>query len=555
LDLSISRSWSENVLERGKRSPDRIAIDFGTSNTVISAWNEELGRAETLELPEWSRTFPADGNGGCDEELSVIPSLIHFASSGEQWIGCQVEERNLAESSSTVRWMKHYLASQSPVRLTINGSPMSYFEAGESFLRTVLAYLLEWCNSRGNDAELVFTVPVEAGERYGDWICSVAEKVRITRFRLIDEASAAALAYQVRLGPGDSFMVFDLGGGTLDISVVAVDVDPSDPARRRCRVLGKAGDDLGGMHIDKWMVQEVQKRAGDISTDRNAHFSRALLVGCEKAKELLSFRESVYIGEDGSIPELGEPVLFTRNDLESLLDDHEFFSRIHSTIQHAMNGAISRGYTEDRIRAVVMVGGCSAIPSIQSTLRRRFGNTRVCVNRPLDAVARGAAAFAAGMGFSDHIQHDYAIKFWNSARSCHEFRTIVNRGAPYPSTSPVATLRIRGTYDGQTQFGIPVYEIGENGHRRGADNLEIVADSSGSMKLVEMQCHTDESRIFFWMNENNPTFLVADPPAVMNEARFELAFAIDGNKRLLVTARDMKTGLVVNQDHPITRLI
>jgi len=543
------------MLERGKQVPDRIAIDFGTSNAVISAWNEELGKAETLDLPGWSRSFAADRAGNSDEEISVIPSLIHFAHSGEQWIGRQVEERGLAESASTVRWMKHYLASQSPVRLTINGSSMSYFEAGEAFLRSILAHVVEHCRSRGHDAELVFTVPVEAFEHYEDWICSVAEKVGIARFRLIDEASAAALAYQVRLLPGDSFMVVDIGGGTTDVSVVAVDADLSNPAGRRCRVLGKAGDDLGGMHIDRWMVREVRERAGNISTGRETHISRALLQACEKGKELLSFTESVNIGQDGSVPELATPLLFTRDDLERLLDDHDFFSRIHSTLQRAMNGAISRGYTEDRIRAVVMVGGCSAIPSIQSTLRRRFGNTRVFVDRPLDAVARGAAAFAAGMGFSDHIQHDYAIKFWNSVRSLHEFRTIVNRGTPYPSTRPVAALRIRGTYEGQTQFGIPVYEIGENGDHREGDNLEIVADSGGSMRLIEMPCNIDEGRARFWMNENNPTFLVADPPAALNEARFELTFGIDGNKRLLLTAWDMKTGATVKRDHPVARLI
>lgn len=535
--------------------PDRIAIDFGTSNTVISAWNDDVGRAETLDLPGWSKTFAADKTGERNEKVSVIPSLIHFACSGQQWIGRQVEERDLLDAPSTVRWMKHYLAGKSPVRLNINGSSMSYFEAGEAFLRSILAQLMEHCRSRGHDAEIVFTVPVEASEQYGDWIGTVAEKAGITRFRLIDEASAAALAYQVSLSPGDSFMVIDIGGGTTDVSVVAVDADHSIPSKRRCRVLGKAGDDLGGIHIDRWVVQEIRKRAGIPSTGREADVSRGLLRACEKAKEILSFEDPVCIGRDGSVGELEEPLLFSRDDLEELLDSHDFFTRIHSTIQRAMNAAISRGYTEDRIRAVVMVGGCSAIPSIQSTLRRRFGNSRVFVDRPIDAVARGAAAFAAGTGFSDHIQHDYAIKFWNSDRSSHEFRTIVKKGTPYPSTGPVATLRIRGTYEGQTQFGIPIYEIGENGGRRGGDDLEIVADSSGSMRLIAVQARIDEGRARFWMNENNPTFLVADPPAALNEARFELTFGIDGNRRLLVTSRDMKTGGMVTRDHPVARLI
>ena len=89
------------MADRKNRVPDRIAIDFGTSNTVISAWNDDLGDAETLDLPGWSKTFAGDKTGESNEEVSVIPSLIHFACSGRQWIGRQVEEQDLLDAPST----------------------------------------------------------------------------------------------------------------------------------------------------------------------------------------------------------------------------------------------------------------------------------------------------------------------------------------------------------------------------------------------------------------------------------------------------------------------
>ena len=64
----------------------------------------------------------------------------------------------------------------------------------------------------------------------------------------------------------------------------------------------------------------------------------------------------------------------------------------------------------------------------------------------------------------------------------------------------------------------------------------------------------EQQRAQFWMNENNPTFIQADPPAQAGEARFEVEFSIDGNKRLLITARDLQTGRLTHRDYPVVKL-
>jgi molecular chaperone DnaK len=282
--------------------------------------------------------------------------------------------------------------------------------------------------------------------------------------------------------------------------------------------------------------------------------SNALLVECERAKERLSFSERA----DVSIvhPHTGAVLSaeFTRDRFEDLLDEHEAFTQIDRTIRRAINDAQERGYGEENVKAVLMVGGSSQIPSVQRTLRRIFGRERVMLNRPLDAVARGAAAFVAGVDFYDHIQHDYGVRHVNRQQGGYDYRLIVQRGTPYPTAGPVVRLTVKAAYDGQTRLGIAIYEIGERRQRGDGQSLELVFDPSGAARLSSVALDDQDRRTHFWMNEGNPTFLVAEPPAKQGEPRFEVAFSIDGNKRLLITARDLQTGRAIYRDYPVVKL-
>ena len=153
---------------------------------------------------------------------------------------------------------------------------------------------------------------------------------------------------------------------------------------------------------------------------------------------------------------------YSRSQFEDLLDEHGLFTQIDQTIRRALKSSRERGYDEEHVKAVLMVGGRSHTPSVQRTVRRIFGRERVMLDRPLDAVARGAAAFVAGVDFFDHIQHDYAVRFINPTKGDYDFRTIVPRGTPYPTKEPVAKVTVKASHDGQTQLGIAVFEIGEN---------------------------------------------------------------------------------------------
>jgi molecular chaperone DnaK len=155
--------------------------------------------------------------------------------------------------------------------------------------------------------------------------------------------------------------------------------------------------------------------------------------------------------------------------------------------------------------------------------------------------------------FYDHIQHDYAIRYLDREKGKHEYRVIVRRGTPYPTPEPVERLTVKASYDGQVQLGIAIFEMGEH-RQRGGQSVELVWDPSGAARMVQVTPDEEERRTYFWMNEGNPTFLTADPPARQGEGRFAVEFSIDGNKRLLITARDLQAGKTTHRDYPVVKL-
>jgi molecular chaperone DnaK (HSP70) len=528
--------------------PGRVAVDFGTSNTVVAVWDAATEAGRPLRIPGYSRAFVQ----GADD-VPVIPSLIHYAEDSQRWVGDQVLHRNLRRSPATFCWMKRYIAQRSPRTVRVDGRAISHAEAGRDFLSSVLLSAAAEVDLR--DEEIVLTVPVESFEHYEDWLAEVAAQAGLPRFRLIDEPSAAARGPGAHVQAHDVYVVFDFGGGTLDVAVVLIEEDATEMAGRRCRVLGKAGADLGGMAIDGLLFEHVLKVNGrQESDDAVRRVSNDLRIQCEAAKERLSFADRAEIGamDPGTGSVLGCEL--TRTAFEELLEECEVYARVVQTLRRAMNAAHESGYGEADVKAALMVGGSSLIPSVQRLMRREFGD-RVLLERPLDAVARGAAAFAAGVDFYDHVQHDYAIRCLRSDKCGYEYHPLIRRGAPYPTAGPVVTLTVKASYEGQSQLGLAIVEMGEQRRRGSQRPRELVFDPSGAARLVDVALDDDESRSVFWMNEDSPTFLHADPPAQKGgEERFRVDFAIDGNKRLLITVRDVVTGKLTHRDYPVVKL-
>jgi molecular chaperone DnaK (HSP70) len=533
--------------------PGRLGIDFGTSNTVLAVWDGAHQEGVPLHIPDYGRQIHYRHAGRPVEQISVVPSLIHYATDGRRWLGKQVLSKDLYDSPRTFRWMKRYISRRSPVKTRIDGREVSHLEAGKDFVTAVLTFAA--AELKLEDEEIALTVPVEAFEHYENWLTGVAEGAGMPRYRLLDEPSAAALGYGAMIQPGEVYVIFDFGGGTLDVAVVLIDQNQEQTTGRRCRVLGKAGADLGGATVDQWLFQEVlrQNQRGD-ADEEVRRLSRALLVECERAKERLSSEDHAEVHVQDPTTGFALAGRFTRSRLEALFDEQEAYTQMDHTIRRALNAARERGYDENHVKSVLLVGGSSMIPSVQRTVQRIFGRERVLLHRPLDAVARGAAAFVAGIDFDDHIQHDYAIRFVDPKKGDYAYRPIIPRGTSYPTREPVARMTIKASHDGQAQLGIAIFELGEKRQRGPEQAVELVFDPSGAARVTYVSADEEDRRYFFWINEHSPTFLHAEPPAERGEPRFEVEFDIDCNKRLLITARDLKTKRVTHRDYPVVKL-
>jgi molecular chaperone DnaK len=538
----------------------RLAIDFGTSNTVVALWDQDAGEGVPLILPDYNRDLTVAGGDGAFAAVPVVPSLIHYAADGEQWwVGEQVHAQGLYEDAQTSRWMKRYVARRTPTKLRLaDGREITPADAGRDFLSAVLTVAANGVDVNPAEEEIALTVPVESFEHYDQWLLGVAEAVGIQRVRLIDEASAAAIGYGAHVQPGDVYLIFDFGGGTLDVSVVLVEEDDAGggAVHRRCRVLGKAGADLGGATVDQWIYQDVLRQAGvEDAADDVRRLSRKLLVDCERAKELLSAQPSADVSVLDMFTGYMLSAEYTRERFEQMLEERGLFTTIDRTVRRALNAARDRGYDEDQIKAAFMLGGTSLIPSVQQALTRTFGGDRVMIDRPLDAVACGAAAFAAGVDVVDHIQHDYAIRYVDPAKGAYDYRPIVRRGTPYPTAEPVAKVVVKASHEGQGQLGVAVFEVGHRPTAGGeGQRLELVFDPTGAARVQAVSADEQDRRTHFWVNEQAPTFLRADPPGATGDPRFEVHFGVDANKRLVLSATDVRTGDVVYRDVPVVKL-
>jgi len=132
-------------------------------------------------------------------------------------------------------------------------------------------------------------------------------------------------------------------------------------------------------------------------------------------------------------------------------------------------------------------------------------------NRPLDAVARGAAAFVSGVDFYDHIQHDYAIRYIDPALGQYCYRTIVQRGTPYPTAAPVTRLSIKASHANQEHLAS---QFSRSGLRwvEPTSTVELVFDQTGAARISSITPHEQEQRLRFWMNEHTPTFFDCNSP-------------------------------------------
>lgn len=521
-----------------------LAIDFGTTNSAVARFDPATGQGKTVELPTLSHPTSAGD--------FLIPTLLYVQDGhGEVTIGHAVRTQglDLAPGNRLFANFKRAMSTESPFdsRL-IDGVPWTHKDAGQQFLKTLLAAL----PFPTSDIEtLVITVPVAAFDSYTAWLRNLPT-LPADRLKIVDESTAAALGYAVT-EPGALVLVIDFGGGTLDLSLVRLP-DPRVPAGKilftsesqhstKATVIAKAGAALGGSDIDQWLLAEVLRRAEIDRTALGTGYA-ALLAACEQAKIALSTRDTAPISFQ---PEHGTPLTlpFTRAELEALMTAQGFFTALRQALEKVMGLAHQKGVYREDIHHVLLVGGTALIPSVQQTLDAYFraitarqrriyempewpsltwsvDNTTIRVDKPFTAVVEGALKVATGFELEDRLGHGYALRVWDG--QAYRWDELIAMGAPYPTEKPIS-LHLGAARPGQTQIELLLGQI----------NADTVDAQTGENVRQIVPLTPAEPLLF-------PLTPAADP------ARLIATFRVDAARHLRLTVTDAKTNASLLQD-------
>lgn len=522
----------------------KFSIDFGTTNTVIGRWNDAGSAAEIVTLG--SVSTPDNGRP------SLVPSLLYVndGRDGSVTIGQQVRDKGLDQQRDN-RLFRNFkrgiVTAPAPDPREIDAALWADRDAGRSFIRSLINSLP--CGEKDID-QLVLTAPVASFEGYLAWLNGVMDEIAPDKIRIVDESTAAALGYTVTK-PGAVVLVFDFGGGTLDLSMVQLPESREKTggilrkllgggsSQHTAKVIAKAGRVIGGSDIDQWLLADVLKRTG-VTVKALSSSYPALLTRCEQAKIALSSDETADLKFEADGKSYG--VTITRAELESLLESNGFYTALRRVVDKVMHVAHQRGIFKEDIHYVLMVGGTSLMPSVQRTLGQYFKETAVYADKPFTSVAEGALQVAAGFGLEDYLAHSYGLRYLDPETGEHAYDEIIPMGSRYPSPQPIEVL-LGAAHPNQREIEFVIGEIE-------TDSIAMIEVQYENGQAVFVAQANDGGQQIVPLNEDKAVQMLAllNPPGQPGEDRIRAEFSVDDRRQLRVRVTDLKTGKTLLKD-------
>ncbi len=539
-----------------------LAIDFGTSNTVVCILNPDTQTRETLRLGEMSRIFKTKNLSGDVREISVVPTLVFVNKAGELVLGEKVRSQRLGQSQPDrfFKTFKRNLAAdfQPPPR-NIDGDTYTAESVAEQFIKTIWKQLYL---QNIQPEKVIFTVPVGAFERYLDWFRDLGENLGGSEVQVIDESTAAALGYAVKR-PGSLVLVVDFGGGTLDLSLVRTAVTPpllpltkgernlASPLDKgglggvRAEVLAKSDAYVGGEDIDIWIVEDYLRQIGSSRAEVGPVGWQNLLEIAEKLKIKLSqvneAKESWLDDENF----MSYDLQLNRDKLEEILESRQLLEQLRQALDEVLSIAMGKGIGKADIEQVLLVGGTSLIPAVSNLVVSYFGRQKVKTDKPFEAVAHGALALTQLASVDDYLRHSYAIRLWEPYAKTYAYSLIFRKEMKYPCQSS-EELTLQVAIEGQREIRLDIGEVAE------VSQAEVIFNEKGQMTSSLLNKKTD----FRSLESHHQQVCVAhlNPPGVLGIDRVSVSFEVDERRVLLATVRDLVTGKVLVEKGAIAKL-
>jgi molecular chaperone DnaK (HSP70) len=521
-----------------------VAIDFGTSNTIISILEADTKTPKTLRFSQLSRLFKT---GNKSEGIFVIPSLVFVKESPQILLGETVRSQRLglAQPQRLFKAFKRDLTTdfQPPPR-QIDGEYYSSESISELFIKEILKQLQA---QHINPSQVIFTVPVGAFERYLDWFRDLGKRLELPDLRLIDESTAAALGYATKR-PGSIVLVIDFGGGTLDLSLVrtkTISTVNSEDKILKAEVLAKSDAYIGGEDIDTWIVEDYL-RSQKLTREGIGQIGwQNLLEIAEKLKIRLSQEE---VAKESWLDEesfMSYELQLSRDKLEEILEQQQLLEQLRNSLDEVLAIALGKGISKNEIEQVLLVGGTSLIPAIQQLIISYFGRQKVKLDKPFEAVCHGALAIAQVAEIEDYLHHSYAIRLWEPQSKRYFYFSLFDKGSNYPCRRE-ETLTLQVATQGQKEIRLDIGEVAE------ISQAEVMFDDRGRMTSSQL-LHQQTYRS---LENHHQQVCVAhlDPPGELGIDRISVAFEVDEKRILLVTVRDLLTGSVLVEKGAIAKL-
>ncbi|WP_031547771.1 Hsp70 family protein [Oribacterium sp. FC2011] len=353
-----------------------FGIDLGTTYSCIS-YIDEYGKAVVLKNSDGDHT---------------TPSVVMVESENNIIVGTEAKRSIEMEPDKTVQFIKRKMGKENDT-VVLNGTTYHAPEISSMILKKIVNDANEELRQTGvlKDGEsvkdVVITCPAYFGMNERQATKAAGELAGLNVLNIINEPTAAAISYGVSGNDkNETVLVYDLGGGTFDITVMSI-------AGSDISVVCTGGDDqLGGKDWDEalmdYVIQRYEEENGeDLSEDPETIAS--LYVDVETWKKALTSREKVNISVNGPAGRFREEL--TREKYEELTSD--LLNRTKNLLDDVLKTAEKQGYPINKIDKVLLVGGSSKMPQVAAMIEKDYGVTPVLAD-PDEAVAKGAAIYA-----------------------------------------------------------------------------------------------------------------------------------------------------------------
>jgi len=488
--------------------PKIIGIDLGTTNSCVAV--VDVTTPQVIANREGSRTTPSVVGFTEDSERLVgqiakrqaITNPFNTIFAIKRLIGRKFESDEVAHAKSILPY-NIVPAANGDVKVKIRDREYSPEEISAFVLMEIKAFAQDFLGEEITEA--IITVPAYFNDSQRQATRDAGKIAGLEVLRIINEPTAAALAYGLENRQNQLIAVYDLGGGTFDVSILKLEDGLFE-------VLSTSGDTyLGGEDFDKrvmdWLIEVFQRDTGiDLRDDRMA--LKRLKEAAERAKCELSIEQESritlpFISADASGPKHLNTVL-TRRELERLVDD-----LVQKTIGPVNDALRAAGVTSQQVDEVVLVGGQTRMPRVIEAVKQVFGKDPNRNINPDEVVAVGAAIQGGILrgDIKDMVLLDVTPLSLGIETHGGLFTKLIDRNATIPTKNSLV--------------------------------FTTVADNQSKVTVHVLQGEREFAR------ENNSLGkfdLVGIPPAPRGVPQIEVTFAIDSNGIVNVTARDQATG-------------